>query len=101
MPSGTIEFVINLHDNELRIYDPQGIVVGDAVELAWRVCRLFAHLLHEPDEQVLPIPANNRVDSFMDPQGVNVNFRVTFHPRLVVAPRGGSTASFDVTVLAK
>ena len=41
------------------------------------------------------------VDSFMDPQGVNVNFRVTFHPRLVVAPRGGSTASFDVTVLAK
>jgi hypothetical protein len=41
------------------------------------------------------------VDSFMDPQGVNVNFRVTFHPRLVVAPKGGSTASFDVTVLAK
>jgi hypothetical protein len=41
------------------------------------------------------------VDSFMDPQGVNVNFRVTFHPRLIVAPRGGSTASFDVTVLAK
>ncbi len=41
------------------------------------------------------------VDSFMDPQGVNVNFQVTFNPRLIVAPRGGSTASFDVTVLAK
>lgn len=41
------------------------------------------------------------VDSFMDPQGVNVNFRVAFHPTLIVAPRGGSTASFDVTVLAK
>jgi hypothetical protein len=41
------------------------------------------------------------VDSFMDPQGVNVNFQVTFHPRLIVAPRGGSTPSFDVTVLAK
>lgn len=41
------------------------------------------------------------VDSFMDPQGVNVNFRVTFHPTLIVAPRGGSTASFDVTVPAK
>ncbi len=41
------------------------------------------------------------VDSFMDPQGVNVNFQVTFHPRLIVAPRGGSTATFDVTVLAK
>jgi hypothetical protein len=41
------------------------------------------------------------VDSFMDPQGVNVNFRATFHPRLIVAPRGGSTPDFDVTVLAK
>jgi len=41
------------------------------------------------------------VDSFMDPQGVNVNFRVAFHPRLIVVPRGGSTPTFDVTVLAK
>jgi hypothetical protein len=41
------------------------------------------------------------IDSFLDPQGVNVNFQVTFHPRLIVAPRGGSTASFDVTVPAK
>jgi hypothetical protein len=41
------------------------------------------------------------IDSFMDPQGVNVNFQVAFHPRLIVAPRGGSTASFDVTVLPK
>lgn len=41
------------------------------------------------------------VDSFMDPQGVNVSFAVTLHPRLIVAPRGGSTASFDVTVPAK
>jgi len=41
------------------------------------------------------------VDSFMDPQGVNTNFQVTFHPRLIVAPRGGASASFDVTVLAK
>jgi Matrixin len=41
------------------------------------------------------------VDSFMDPQGVNVNFQATFHPRLIVAPRGGSTATFDVTVRSK
>jgi hypothetical protein len=41
------------------------------------------------------------IDSFIDPEGVNVNFSVTFHPRLIVAPRGGSTASFDVTVPAK
>ena len=41
------------------------------------------------------------VDSFMDPQGVNVNFKVMFHPRLIVAPRGGSKASFEVTVLPK
>jgi hypothetical protein len=38
------------------------------------------------------------IDSFLDPPGVNVNFRVTFHPRLIVAPRGGATASFDVAV---
>ena len=41
------------------------------------------------------------VDSFLDPPGVNVNFQVTFHPRLIVAPTGGANASFDVTVQAK
>lgn len=41
------------------------------------------------------------VDSFLDPPGVNVNFQVTFHPRLIVAPVGGANASFDVAVQPK
>jgi hypothetical protein len=38
------------------------------------------------------------VDSFIDSPGVNVNFQVTFHPRLVVAPAGGANPSVDVAV---
>ena len=38
------------------------------------------------------------VDSFIDSPGVNVNFQVTFHPRLAVAPSGGANQSFDVAV---
>jgi hypothetical protein len=41
------------------------------------------------------------IDSFLDPPGVNVNFQVTFHPRLIVAPAGGASASFDVVVQSK
>lgn len=41
------------------------------------------------------------IDSFLDPAGVNVNFQVAFHPRLIVAPAGGASASFDVAVRAK
>ena len=41
------------------------------------------------------------VDSFLLSPGVNVDFRTTFHPRLVVAPAGGANPSFDVTVTPK
>jgi hypothetical protein len=41
------------------------------------------------------------IDSFLDPPGVNVNFQVTFHNRLIVAPTGGANTSFDVTVQPK
>jgi hypothetical protein len=41
------------------------------------------------------------IDSFLDPPGVNVNFQVAFHPRLIVAPAGGANATFDVTVQPK
>jgi hypothetical protein len=41
------------------------------------------------------------VDSFLLTPGVNVDFRATFHPRLVVAPAGGANPSFDVTVTPK
>ena len=41
------------------------------------------------------------IDSFLDPAGVIVNFQVTFHDSLIVAPHGGSSSSFDVTVRPK
>jgi hypothetical protein len=41
------------------------------------------------------------IDSFLDPPGVNVNFQVTFHDRLIVAPVGGTSTSFDVAVRPK
>jgi len=41
------------------------------------------------------------IDSFLEPQGVNVNFQVTFYDKLIVAPVGGASTSFDVTVQSK
>lgn len=41
------------------------------------------------------------IESFLSRADVNVDFQVTFHPRLIVAPSGGANASFDVTVQAK
>jgi hypothetical protein len=41
------------------------------------------------------------VDSFFSPTGINVDFQVTFHPRLVVAPEGGASDRFDVAVRPK
>ena len=66
-----------------------GRLVSDRGPDAWAPC-----------DRVEPIDDAD-IDSFLDPQGVNVNFQVTFHDRLIVAPRGGATASFDVTVAAE
>ncbi len=41
------------------------------------------------------------VDSFFSPTGINVDFQVTFHSRLVVAPAGGASDRFDVAVRPK
>lgn len=42
------------------------------------------------------------VDSFFDPESkVDVDFRATFYDRLVVAPRGGASASIEITVTPK
>jgi hypothetical protein len=41
------------------------------------------------------------VGSFLLSPGVNVDFRTTFHPRIVVAPAGGANPSFDVMVKPK
>jgi hypothetical protein len=41
------------------------------------------------------------VDSFFSPTGIDVDFQVTLHPRLVVAPSGGASERFDVSVRPK
>lgn len=41
------------------------------------------------------------VDSFFDEESVDIDFRVAFHERLFVAPRGGVGDRFDVTVRPK
>lgn len=81
-------------------FNPQtGALVGNftAADSSFRIAGL------SPGPYVIRVePLDDAdIDSFMDPDGVNVNFRVAFHPKLIVAPRGGSSASFDVTVLAK
>jgi Matrixin len=41
------------------------------------------------------------VDSFFSALGIDVDFQVTFHPRLIVAPEGGASDQFDVAVRPK
>jgi hypothetical protein len=41
------------------------------------------------------------IDSFFSPTGIDVDFQVTFHPRLVVAPAGGTSDRFEVAVRSK
>jgi hypothetical protein len=40
-------------------------------------------------------------DSFFDDPGTDVNFRATLSDRVVAVPKGGSSASIDVTVPSK
>jgi hypothetical protein len=41
------------------------------------------------------------VDSFFSPAGIDVDFQVTLHPRLAVAPTGGASEQFDIAVRPK
>jgi hypothetical protein len=41
------------------------------------------------------------IDSFFTPMGVEIGFQVTFAPQLVVAPKGGASDRFDVSVRPK
>ena len=41
------------------------------------------------------------IDSFFSPSGIDVDFQVTLFPRLVVAPAGGASDRFDVSVRPK
>ena len=41
------------------------------------------------------------IESFFDSDDIDINFQVTFYDRLAVAPPGGASDSFDVTVRPK
>jgi hypothetical protein len=41
------------------------------------------------------------IDSFFAPGNIDVDFQVTLHPRLIVAPAGGASERFDVAVRPK
>ena len=41
------------------------------------------------------------IESFFSPNGVDINFQPAFYPRLAVAPAGGVSERFDVTVRPK
>ena len=41
------------------------------------------------------------IDSFFSPSGIDVDFQVTLFPRLIVAPAGGASERFDVSVRPK
>ena len=41
------------------------------------------------------------IDSFFSPSGIDLDFQVTLFPRLIVAPEGGASDRFDVSVRPK
>ena len=45
--------------------------------------------------------ARSDIDSFFDLPNVDIDFQVTYHPRLAVAPSGGVGNRVDVTVRPK
>ena len=62
----------------------------------------FAIVRLEPGPYIIRVePLDDAdVDSFFS-TAIDVNFRVTYAPRMVVAPRGGSSAPVEVKVVAK
>lgn len=62
----------------------------------------FAIIRLEPGPYILRVePLDDaEVDSFFS-AAIDVNFRVTYAPRMVVAPRGGSSAPIEIKVLPK
>ncbi len=62
----------------------------------------FAIIRLEPGPYILRVePLDDaEVDSFFS-TAIDVNFRVTYAPRMVVAPRGGSSSPIEIKVVAK
>jgi hypothetical protein len=58
----------------------------------------------EPGPQLLRVEPldDGDVGSFLDPTlNIDADFQVAFYPRLVTVPRGGTSRSVDITVVAK
>ena len=58
----------------------------------------------EPGPQLLRVEPldDGEVGSFLDPTlNIDADFQVAFYPRLVTVPRGGTSRSVDITVVAK
>ncbi len=82
-------------------FDPKtGVLVG-GFSLGQGGSFQIAGLL--PGAQVIRVePLDDAdIDSFFSMPGIDVDFLVTFHPRLVVAPAGGASDQFDVAVRPK
>lgn len=76
-----------------------GVLVGN---FALNASGEFAIARLEPGPYILRVePIDDaEVDSFFS-TAIDIDFRVTYAPRLVVAPRGGSSAPIEIKVLPK
>lgn len=76
-----------------------GVMVGN---FALNAAGEFAIARLEPGPYILRVePLDDaEVDSFFS-TAIDVDFRVTYAPRMVVAPRGGSSSPIEITVVAK
>lgn len=76
-----------------------GVLVGN---FSLNASGEFAIVRLEPGPYILRVePLDDaEVDSFFA-TAIDVDFRVTYAPRMVVAPRGGSSAPIEIKVLAK
>ena len=72
-----------------------GFAIGDEGEFQIRGLSPGAYVI-----RVEPLDDAD-VDSFFSGHGIDVDFQVTFHPRLLVAPAGGVGESVDVVVRPK
>ena len=72
-----------------------GFALGDAGEFQIKGLAPGAYVI-----RVEPLDDGD-IDSFFEPGDIDINFQATFYDRLAVAPPGGASDSFDVTVRPK
>jgi hypothetical protein len=72
-----------------------GFALGDGGEFQIKGLTPGAYVV-----RVEPIDDGD-IESFFSPLGIDVDFQASFYQRLAVAPAGGASESFDVTVRSK